>query len=98
VKKKKNIKKKKIGVSKLVIFSFILLYYVSFAIATKIVLVESAQLYAYLAYIGAPVTVIIPFYLSKSKAENISGGIVYETAMAGICEESNSESNSKSKG
>jgi hypothetical protein len=74
-------KKRFLSASKLIIFSFILMYYIGFGVATKTVLQDSMQLHTYLAYIGAPIAIIVPFYLNKSKAENTAGGVVYDAVM-----------------
>jgi hypothetical protein len=74
-------KKKSITSSKLVTYSFVIMFVIAFVVGTKVVLVDTSQLYGYLTFVGAPVAIIIPSYLSKSKSENTKGGIVYETAM-----------------
>lgn len=79
---------KKITATKLVVYSFLLMFIIAFAVGTKVVLVDTSQLYGYLTFVGAPIAIIVPAYFMKSKAENSVGGITYETAMQEMSEDS----------
>ncbi len=93
--KKGKPKKKTFSMSKIVLLGIILLCVeiVIFCEYAMLKLMDTSSMYV---LIGIPVALapIIWGYYSKSKAENTSGGIVYETAMAQLDIE-NSQNNSE---
>lgn len=93
--KKGKPKKKTFSMSKIVLLGIILLCVeiVIFCEYAMLKLMDTNSMYV---LIGIPVALapIIWGYYSKSKAENTSGGIVYETAMAQLDIE-NSQNNSE---
>ena len=96
--KKGKPKKKTFSMSKIVLLGIILLCVeiVIFCEYAMLKLMYTSSMYV---LIGIPVALapIIWGYYSKSKAENTSGGIVYETAMAQLDIE-NSQNNSEESG
>lgn len=93
--KKGKPKKKTFSMSKIILIGIILmcLEIVLFCEYTMLRLMDTSSMYV---LIGIPVALapIIWGYYSKSKAENTSGGIVYETAMAQL-DIGNSQNNSE---
>ena len=93
--RKKGKPKKTFSMSKIVLLGIILLCVeiVIFCEYAMLKLMDTSSMYV---LIGIPVALapIIWGYYSKSKAENTSGGIVYETAMAQLDIE-NSQNNSE---
>ena len=89
-KRKGKPKRKLPSTSKLILLGMILLciQIVIFCEYAVMTLYDASSLYVLIG-IPAALAPIIWGYYSKSKAENTSGGIVYETAMAGM--QSNSE-------
>lgn len=86
-------KSKKISNSKLVLWAMVALV---FCIAIWFMyeshrLCDLSQAYALLGIVASLAPVIFGYY-SKSKAENTSGGIIYETAMKGQGSTNDSES------
>ena len=96
--KKGNPQKKVFSTSKIVLIGMILICVeiVLFCEYAMLKLMDTSSMYV---LIGIPVALapIIWGYYSKSKAENTSGGIVYETAMAQLDIE-NSQNNSEESG
>lgn len=64
-------KEKQITFTKIVVALVMITYFVGLIVGVKITMIDTAQLGALLAYIGAPTGITIGFYCWKSKAENM---------------------------
>lgn len=82
MKEKNKLKFKFPSTSKLVLFAVFLMC-IEILIFSQYAMLRFGDISAMYTLIGVPVALIptICMYMNKSKAENTSGGIVYETAM-----------------
>lgn len=65
-------KKKKVTTSKLLLFCVMVSYFIAFGIGSTLVIIGTGDLYAYLAFVGAPTATAIAYYLWKAKNENMN--------------------------
>lgn len=63
---------KKLGATKLIIFSILITYYIAFAIGVWVVIVKDVyQLSILLTFVGGVTAFAVAFYCWKAKAENL---------------------------
>jgi pheromone shutdown protein TraB len=69
---KKKQKREKIQVTKIIVFSIMITYYIAFAVAVWVVIAKDIyQLSSLLTFTGSVAAFAVAFYCWKSKAENL---------------------------